>query len=204
MDAGREERRGRRPAASREQVLDAALERYLRGDRVDLLAIARELGLARGTIYRWFGSREQLIGRVVVLATEPVLDRARAAATGTGAEALLDTLDRFNRTLAAAPALHRFIENERQTALGIICTSTGIVTPAIAGRISGMIEDEVRLGTYESPLDPYVLAHAIVKVGQAFLFNHGEASMLGAGDLAQLHVVQAALLGVAVTADTTP
>jgi AcrR family transcriptional regulator len=196
MAADPQERRGRRPAASREQVLDATLSHFLRGDRIDIRAIATELGLARGTVYRWFGSREELIGRVVVLAAVPALDHARATATGTGGPALLETLDHFNHILAGAPALHRFVDNERTTALGIICTSTAIVTPALARHIAGMIEAEVTAGAYASPLEPYVLAHAIVKVGQAFLFNHGQASMIGAGDIAQLREVQAALLGV--------
>ena len=51
-------RRGRRPAASRDDVLAAALHRYLRGRRIDVQAIAAELGLGRTTIYRWFGSRD--------------------------------------------------------------------------------------------------------------------------------------------------
>jgi hypothetical protein len=40
--------RGRPAAASREDVLGAATERYLRGERIDVLAIAAELGLAAG------------------------------------------------------------------------------------------------------------------------------------------------------------
>jgi AcrR family transcriptional regulator len=37
-------------------MLDAAMARYLRGQRVDVQAIAAELGLGRTTVYRWFGS----------------------------------------------------------------------------------------------------------------------------------------------------
>jgi AcrR family transcriptional regulator len=190
------ERRGRPPAATREQLLDTTLERYLRGERIDVRAIALELGLGRGTVYRWFGSREGLIGHVLVRASAPVLEAARGAAKGTGGAALLETLDRFNLELSRSPALHTFVEAERQTALGIICTTTGVVTPAVSRQIAELIEDEVEAGAYESPLEPFVLAHAILKVGQAFLFNHGQASMIGAGDLAQLHEVQAALLRV--------
>src|ERR671910_1789409 len=96
--------RGRPAAATREQVLDAAMHRYLRGQRMDVQAIAAELGLGRATIYRWFGSREDLIGEVLVRAAEPLLEEARAAARGRGGAALLDTFDRFNRSLAQAPA----------------------------------------------------------------------------------------------------
>ena len=77
--------RGRPPAASREDVLEAALYRYLRGKRVDIREIAAELGLGRTTIYRWFGSREELIGEVVIRAVEPVVDAARAGPAGAAA-----------------------------------------------------------------------------------------------------------------------
>ena len=50
-------RPGRPPGASREDVLGAAMHRYLRGERIDVQAIASDLGLGRATIYRWFGSR---------------------------------------------------------------------------------------------------------------------------------------------------
>ena len=103
-------RRGRPAAASRDDVLAAAMHRYLRGQRIDVQAIAAELGLARTTIYRWFGSREELIGEVVFRAAEPLIDAARAAARGEGGVALLDTFDRLNRSYADAPALRQLVE----------------------------------------------------------------------------------------------
>src|SRR6266480_7780784 len=101
-------RRGRPPAASREDVLEAAMNRYLRGQRIDVQAVAAELGLGRATIYRWFGSREDLIGEVLIRAAEPLLADAAAGARGRGAPWLLDTFDRFNRGLAGARALRSF------------------------------------------------------------------------------------------------
>src|SRR5689334_11191813 len=103
-------RPGRPAGATREQVLAAALHRYLRGRRVDIQAIAAELGLGRATVHRWFGTREALIGEVIVLASMPVLSDARRRAGGRGGPALLETFDRFNRSLADAPALSQFVE----------------------------------------------------------------------------------------------
>ena len=74
--------RGRPPAASRADVLTAAMYRFLRGRRIDVREIAAELGLGRTTIYRWFGSREGLIGEVLADAGEPLLNEARAEAEG--------------------------------------------------------------------------------------------------------------------------
>src|SRR5262245_40157521 len=160
-------RRGRPPAASRQDVLDLALGRYLHGERVDVQAIAAELGLGRTTIYRWFGSREGLVGEAVALAAEPLFEEARAAASGRGGAALLDTFDRINRGLAAAPALRSFLELERD-ALRILTSSGGIVQPHAVAMIQRFIEDEAREGAYEPPVDPSTLAYAIVRLAQAF------------------------------------
>jgi AcrR family transcriptional regulator len=187
-------RRGRPAGASRQAVLDAAMYRYLRGRRIDVQAIAAELGLGRATIYRWFGSREDLIGEVLVRAAEPLLDAARAEARGRGGRALLDTFDRFNRSLAEARALRQFVEQERDAALRIILAGDGKVQPRIVDRIVGLIEDEVEAGRYDPPVDPSTLGYAIVKIAEAFLFSDTVAGVRG--DVDRLREVEAALLGV--------
>ncbi|TMM16339.1 MAG: TetR/AcrR family transcriptional regulator [Actinobacteria bacterium] len=187
-------RRGRRAAATREDVLALVMHRYLRGLRVDVQAIAAELGLGRTTIYRWFGSREELIGEVVVRAAEPVLAEARSGARGEGAEALLDTFDRFNRSIAASTALRRFIEREREAALRVITSSGGQVQPRIVAMITALIAAEVSAGAYEPPLEPATLAYAIVRLAEAFLYN--DAAVGIRGDVDRLREVEAAMLGL--------
>jgi len=186
--------RGRPAAATREDVLAAARHRFLRGRRVDVRAIAGDLGLGRATIYRWFGSREKLIGEVLFAAAEPLLDDARGEAVGHGAGALLDTFDGFNRRLAGAPALRRFVERERDAALRVITSGAGTVQPRIVARIAALIDDEARAGHYEPPVDPSTLAYAIVKLAEAFLFNDADGGMRD--DVDRLREVEGALLGV--------
>jgi AcrR family transcriptional regulator len=187
--------RGRIAAASRDQVLALAMSRYLHGWRIDVQAIASELGIGRTTIYRWFGSRDELIGEVLVRAAEPLLAQARAAAGGEGGPALLETLDRFNRGLADAPALRQFVEHERDAALRVITSGAGKVQSQIAALITDLIIREVRAGTYEPQVEPATLGYAIVRLGEAFLFNDAIAGMRG--DVDRLREVEAAILGVA-------
>jgi AcrR family transcriptional regulator len=159
---------------------------------VDVQAIAGELGLGRTTIYRWFGSRERLLGEAIARAGEPLVDAARAEAAGRGGAMLLDTFDRLNRALARAPALRSFLEHERD-ALRILTSSAGIVQPRMVERITGLIEDEVRAGTYDPPVDPSTLGYAIVRLAEAFLYNDADGMR---GDVERLREVEAALLGV--------
>jgi AcrR family transcriptional regulator len=186
--------RGRPAAASREDVIDAGLHRYLRGERVDVQAIAAELGLGRATLYRWFGDRDRLLGEVIIRATEPVLADCRKGLAGKGGPGLLETFDRFNRALADAPALRSFVEQEREAALRLIASGAGIVQPRTVELISGLIEEEAEAGTYDPPMEPPVLAYAIVKLAQAFLFNDAIVGIRG--DVDRLREVEAALLGV--------
>jgi AcrR family transcriptional regulator len=186
---------GRPPAASREQVLAAAMSAYLRGRRVDVQAIAAELGVGRTTLYRWYGSREGLLGQILVRAADPLLDAARAGASGTGGAALLDTFDRFNRSLVSAPALRTFVESEREVALRVICSGAGAVDPHLVGRIGAIIQDEMDAGTFRHALDASTLGFAIVRLAEAFLLNDVVAGVRG--DVERLRAAEGALLGVA-------
>ena len=70
-------RPGRPAAATRQDALALARARFLAGERVDVQAIARELGLARATMHRWFGTREVLLGEMLAALGE---ERLRAIA----------------------------------------------------------------------------------------------------------------------------
>lgn len=187
-------RRGRPAAATREEVLDLAMHRYLRGERIDVQAVAAELGLGRATIYRWFRSRDALIGEVLARAAEPLLEAARAASSGIGGAVLLETFDRFNRSLVDAPALRHFVEHEPEAALRIITSGHGVVQTRIVARIAELIEEEADAGAYEPPVEPATLAYAIVRLAEAFLLGDAVAGMRG--DVERLREVEGVLLGM--------
>ena len=96
-------KRGRPATASRDDVLRAVAEQYLSGRRVDITVVARQLGVGRATIYRWFGSREALLGEVVAHELELLIADKRRRVTRRGAEGLLEVLDLINRSLSSRP-----------------------------------------------------------------------------------------------------
>jgi AcrR family transcriptional regulator len=186
--------RGRPPAATHDEVVGVAMRHYLRGERIDVQAVAADSGVGRTTIYRWFGSREGLIGEVLARAAEPLLEQAHARTRARGGRGLLDTFDRFNRSLAGARALRTFVEAERETAMRIIASGSGVVQPRIVARIAELIEAEAAAGRYEPPVEPAILAYAIVKLAEAFLLGDADGGMRD--DIDRLRSVEAALLGV--------
>jgi AcrR family transcriptional regulator len=181
-------------AATREQVLDAARREFVAGRRLEVSAIAAELGLARATLYRWFGSRDALLGEMIARDAEEYFRRVRARVKGRGGRALLETFDQINRGLTRSSALRRFLEQERESALRTLTSSGGIVEPRSVAVIADLIDDEVRRGTYDPPVDVPTLAYAIVGLANAFLYNDAVAGIRG--DVDRLRDVEAALLGV--------
>jgi len=67
--------------------LNIAKATFLNGDRVDMGTLATQLATSRSTLYRWFGSREQLLEAVLVELAEEFSAAARAEARGRATSA---------------------------------------------------------------------------------------------------------------------
>jgi AcrR family transcriptional regulator len=187
-------RRGRPATASPDDVLALVTELYLDGQRVDITVVASRLGLGRATIYRWFGSREALLGEVVARQLELLVARKRSEVRRRGAAGLLEVLDRVNRTLTRSRAVRRLLEQERDNAMRMLTSSAGVVEPRAVACVQALIEREMAAGHYEPPADPATLAYALVHLRHAFLWNDATGGVRG--DYERLREVQAALLGI--------
>src|ERR1700685_1379059 len=183
-------RPGRPAASTREAALKLARKRFLARERVDVQGIARELGLARATMHRWFQTRELLLGEVLGALGEERLLSIRSEGGGGGAAALLETLDRFNREVAATRGMRALFAQEQERALRILTSSAGSVEPRVVSCIEGLIDVEVQNGSFVAPTPPAVLAYAIVRLGEAFLYNDAIAGIRG--DTARLRQIEAA------------
>lgn len=188
---------GRPATASREDVLALARAQFVSGQRVDLTVIANRLGVGRATIYRWFGSRELLLGEIIASELELLVARHRSQVRQRGPGGLLEVFDRVNRSLSRSVALRTLLEQERDSALRLLTSSGGSVQPRSVACIERLIEAEVDAGAYEPPTDAGALAYAIVRLAEAFLYN--DVAFGIRGDWQRLHQVEAALLGVAAT-----
>jgi AcrR family transcriptional regulator len=184
-------------------VLRAVAEQYIDGQRVDVTVVARRLGVGRATIYRWFGSREALLGEVIANELERLVAAKRRQVTRRGAAGLVEVLDRVNRSLAKSTALRRLLEQDRNVALRLLTSSDGVVQPRAVASVEALIVAEASAGTLHPPADPRTLAYAIVRLAEAFLYN--DAAIGIRGDHRRLRDVEAALLGVPTAAlDSSP
>jgi AcrR family transcriptional regulator len=175
-------------------VLARVTEEFLACRRIDVQAIAAELGVGRATLYRWFGSRDRLIGEAMLGVVSARIADAREYVGGHGAPALQATLDLVYRGLSAAPHVRWFIDQDRVTALPLMTSSSGALHPRMVEIVKGLIDAEVDGGHYTPPADSGALAYVLVRMAEGLLFNFHEDDM--PKDLDRLREVVAALLGV--------
>ena len=173
------------PRGTPAEAFRLARSAFLKGERLDMSQLAVELGVSRPTLYRWTGDRDALLIDVIWSLSEELLADAVRAAKGKGAEyALSVTLGFLHRTAAAGP-LRVFLENDGERALRLV-TSRHAVHGRLAQAVHDLIVDTEQRDGWQAPLDPATLSYAIVRLGEAFVYNdeinHFEPDLTAARD----------------------
>ncbi len=150
----------------------AARGRYLAGQRIDMRALATELGVSRPTLYRWTGGREELLSDVLFSFSDESFARAqRRTAHLSGAERLIASFRAHVEALVNAKPLAMFLQQETQAALRILTSRNSSVQIRTVARLADAYREEQRAGAFTPPTDVDTLAYAVVKVTEAFIYN---------------------------------
>jgi AcrR family transcriptional regulator len=171
-------------ATTRPTALDAfrlARRTFLRGDRLDMQALARALNVDRATLYRWVGSRERLLSEVLWSLIDPTLRNLRKAcgnasppaaphlspaAQSPAAAVITGTV----REVMANPGMQRFLDREGELALRLLTTKASGFENRLISLIRELVGEETAAGrlTASVPLDdlPYVL----VRIMESYIY----------------------------------
>lgn len=176
-------------ATTRPTALDAfrlARRTFLRGDRIDMQALARALAVDRATLYRWVGSREQLLSEVLWSLIDPTLrnlrkscgnatplaapHRSSAAQSPAVLSPAAAVITSTVREVMANPGMQRFLDREGDLALRLLTTKASGFENRLISLIRELVEEETTAGrlTASVPLDdlPYVL----VRIMESYIY----------------------------------
>jgi AcrR family transcriptional regulator len=160
-----------RPQSIPEPVFDAALRRVDDLQRLDMRALAAQLGVGRATLYRWVGSRDALLGEVFWWRARRSHARAAAASTGlVGRERILRSLQAFLESAQADAALHRFLATEPEVALRVLTSRAARVQAGSIAVIERLLAEETAAGRLDLVIDRSTLAYVIVRICESFLY----------------------------------
>jgi AcrR family transcriptional regulator len=141
---------------------------FLAGRRVDMQQLAAELGVSRATLYRWCGSREQLLGEVIWSINERSLNETKAKARGSGRELMTRVLQKALAQIRSFEALQQFVAEDAEYALRIITSKQSVVQARLIEWTAEFLRTGVSL---RDDIDIADLAYVIVRVCESFVWS---------------------------------
>jgi AcrR family transcriptional regulator len=162
---------GEAPRPTPLDALRLARRRWLASERLDMGALAEELGISRATLYSWVGSKERLIGEVLWSFAEEGIRQSREAAQGSGADYIVEVVERFDHLNASFEPLRRFVEQDPELALRVLTSKKGPVQERMIGVARELLAEQVAAGALTPALDLDTLAYLIIRVSESFLYS---------------------------------
>jgi AcrR family transcriptional regulator len=144
------------------------------GRRIEMQELAQELGVSRATLFRWVGSRDDLLGEVIVFGAKLPMDMADEAASGlTGGERVAAIMQTFCELVLTGDFFREFLRREPERALRILTTRAGPVQGRMVAAVGYLIQREIDEGHLpaELPLPLPDLAYLVVRILESFLYS---------------------------------
>ena len=162
---------GTRPA--RTGPLDAfklARRTWQDAERVDMSALARELGVNRVTLYRWVGSREQLLVEVIWSLAERTLSILDSRTRATGAERVVKVASGFIDAVITNPGMRFWLAEEGEGAMRLLTLRKPGYQARLVGWHERMLDEEAAAGRLELAADLHEVAYVIVRLIESYVY----------------------------------
>ena len=147
-----------------------AREWFLGARRIELQKLAVELGISRATAYRWAGSAEQLVGDVLASLVGDTFDQIAMNTTSRGSARVLEVLERGMHAAYRFEPLRQFLRRNPQLGLKLVASKHGPVQKRTIGKLRSLLEEEVAKGNMTLSIDASVLAYALTRMVESFLY----------------------------------
>jgi AcrR family transcriptional regulator len=153
------------------EAFDAALAAYEEQRKLDMGALAQELGVSRATLYRRAGSGQRLLGAVLWYRSRQVLHAAlQATAQLRGAARVVAITEGYLRAIHDRPQLIALLDRDPDGALRVLTSSESPVNAGLRAVIEKVLAEEEASGALELTIDRETLAYVIVRIGEALLY----------------------------------
>ena len=145
-----------------------ARRRFLAAERVDMSALADELQINRVTLYRWVGSREQLLVEILWSLTLGNLAAVRAEVRETGAERVVQVVLRFLENVIDNPGMRRLLSEEGELAMRMLTLRDSGFQPRLIDAFEELLREEADAGRLDLPADLHDVAYVIVRLIESY------------------------------------
>ena len=136
-----------------------------------MTAMAQALGVNRVTLYRWVGSREQLLVETVWSLAARTLERAVAeTAAPPGPERIAGVVTRFLEIVIADRGMQRWLAEEGELAMRLLTRHEPGFQPRLIAAVEALLVHDRDHGTLDLPVDLHELAYVIVRLIESYTY----------------------------------
>ena len=164
--------------ARRPTALDAfriARRTFHAAERLDMSALADQVGVNRATLYRWVGSRDQLLTEIAWSRTMLTLDYLDAKTGATGAERIVQVVGGYIEEVNNDPGTRRWLSEEGESAMRLLTRRDpsrreSDFQPRLQGAIRTLLQEETDAGRLALPVDLDQLAYVLVRLIESYVY----------------------------------
>jgi AcrR family transcriptional regulator len=143
---------------------------FLAGQRIDMSAIADELGVNRVTLYRWIGSRDRFLVEVIWSLADRAIVASDRATKARGAERIVQITTRFIDTVITNPGMQAWLADEGEHAMRLLTRHETDFQPRLIRAIEDLLLEEAAAGRLDLPVDLRDLAYVIVRLIESYTY----------------------------------
>lgn len=145
-------------------ALRLARRKFLAAERVNMSALANQLGVNRVTLYRWVGSREQLLVEVLWSLGAQTLANVDRAVRAKGTERIVCVVTRFLEEVISNQGLGRWVAEEGELAIRLLTRQDTDFQPRLVAAIEELLQEESDAGRLDLPVSLHEAAYVIVRL----------------------------------------
>jgi AcrR family transcriptional regulator len=147
-----------------------ARRRFQAAERIDMSALADELGVNRVTLYRWVGSREQLLVEIIWSLGSRTLEKVDERVDAQGGERVVQVITGFLDDVISNPGMRRWLGEEGELAMRLLTRrDTGFQTRLIDA-VDALLREEADAGRLDLPVDLAEVAYVIVRLIESYTY----------------------------------
>jgi AcrR family transcriptional regulator len=168
-------------------VFNLARQWWFDGRRLNLGALADEVGVSRATVFRWVGNKDLLLAEILWSMYAQTLDYATSGAEGKGIDFLVDTYRRFGEMVVNFEPLRRFLRQDPEYALRVLTTDATHYHDRIVAAWKSLFDEQVALGSIKPQIDTDRLASLVIRINEGCVYSDmigGRAPAIEEGCLA--------------------
>ena len=161
----------KRPQATPLEVFKLARRRWLEGRKISFGQLAQEIGVSRGTLYRWVGKKDLLMDEIFWSLTQPTWERAVRETPGNGVDHIVNVHRNFMISILSFPPMQQFIKEDPNYAFRILTNFSSGVSKRTVKLAAEHLREQAAAGHIRLHSPPEKLAEIFILANQGILYS---------------------------------